>query len=219
MGAFRSMPMSLIAVTADDVRLYGCPNCNVKIHLDDASTNPSIVSTVCGVCDSGINICYNGMVPEKSGMQIGFRNADGTEERHTPKLVEHPRKFMRAWTREHPHPENFSPRGIGRDETPGCFVCGGKKDLYHNIAAFVSNREAGERVVQMFPFGARLDFRPSTPYRVQVKIGACDAHLPVLEQLGKVTYDAGRAISSELIRRAFDAAGMGGDMHDYYRLD
>lgn len=55
--------------------------------------------------------------------------------------------------------------------------------MLNNIAAFVQCKEAGERVVRMFKKGARLDYRDHEPDRVQVKIGACDTHLPNLVRL------------------------------------
>jgi hypothetical protein len=93
---------------------------------------------------------------------------------------------------EHQHGEKFFPRGIGSDSVPGCFVCGGDPGLYANLAAHVSNREAGERATAMFTHGARthgarLDYRPSEPDWVQVKIGACPTHLPNLRHLYNLT--------------------------------
>lgn len=59
--------------------------------------------------------------------------------------------------------------------------------MLNNIAAFVQCKEAGERVVAMFPQGAWLDYRDYEPDRVQVKIGACDKHLPNLQKLYELT--------------------------------
>jgi hypothetical protein len=76
-------------------------------------------------------------------------------------------------------------RGIGKDWTPGCFLCPLSEagPLYHNIAAFVATREDGERIVRWFGHGARLDYRPAEPQWIQVKVGACDRHLPELREL------------------------------------
>jgi len=78
---------------------------------------------------------------------------------------------------------SFHSRGIGLDNTPGCFVCGGNQDLYNNMAAFVQTKDEGEKVAKIFQTGARLDYRPSEPNWIQVKIGACKKHLPNLERL------------------------------------
>lgn len=82
----------------------------------------------------------------------------------------------------------FRSRGIGLDVCPCCFVCGVKGNNYlNNIAAFVNSKQDGELVVEWFNQRARLDFRESEPNWIQVKVGACDAHLPNLEALSKET--------------------------------
>lgn len=52
-----------------------------------------------------------------------------------------------------------------------------------NLVAFVESKAAGERVAAMFKRGARVDYRPSEPHWVQIKIGACDVHVSHLEVL------------------------------------
>lgn len=90
----------------------------------------------------------------------------------------------------------FRPRGIGLDACPCCFVCGAStrapnaNPYLRNIAAFTNSKEAGEAIVAWFNIhkgGARLDFRPSEPGWIQVKVGSCDAHLPQLEHLEAIT--------------------------------
>lgn len=111
---------------------------------------------------------------------------------------QHPREGIPKHGRPDQRPEGggdyFRSRGVGMDHTPGCFVCGGAPGFYSNIAAFVQCRAAGERVVAMFTQGARLDYREFEPDRIQVKIGACEEHLPnlrVLDQLaGVITTEA-----------------------------
>jgi hypothetical protein len=77
---------------------------------------------------------------------------------------------------------------------------------YHSnqpdMAAFVDSKEAGERVVGMFQQqGSRafLDFRPSEPNWVQVKIGACDDHLPNLEGLQTLVHETDGMITPTMI--------------------
>ena len=89
-------------------------------------------------------------------------------------------------------PEYFLCRGIGKDVTPGCFVCGGEEKLYANIAAFVRSKDAGMRIVSLFETGARLDYRPKEPEHIQVKIGACDSHLENLELLSDLVLENDR---------------------------
>jgi hypothetical protein len=76
-----------------------------------------------------------------------------------------------------------APRGIGKDWTPGCMCCGGDKNLYNNASFFVQSRESGEAIVAMFEHGAFLDWREHEPNWIQVKVGACDAHLENLVAL------------------------------------
>lgn len=94
-------------------------------------------------------------------------------------------------------------RGIGRDWTHGCFICGGDASgIYNNISAFVKSKESGEKVVSMFERGAKLDYRPSEPNWIQVKIGACDGHLGNLLKLNTFTQAEG------IITKAMVAAAM-----------
>jgi hypothetical protein len=90
--------------------------------------------------------------------------------------------------------ESFTCRGIGLDYV-SCFVCGALKrnetsNAYnHNIAAFVTDKLSGQRVVCMFAQGARLDYRPNEPHWIQVKIGACDKHFRNLKRLQDLVVD------------------------------
>lgn len=95
----------------------------------------------------------------------------------------HVKQEMEQHTIRHEDGVKFNPRGIGSDYTPGCFCCGGDKDLYSNISGFVSSKADGEKVVGMFSTGVYLDFRDYEPNWIQVKIGACKDHLPNLEHL------------------------------------
>ena len=75
------------------------------------------------------------------------------------------------------------PRGTGRGWGP-CMVCGGDaRALRHDCAFFVPSRETGEAITSLFRHGAALDYRPFEPHWCQVKLCACDEHLPNLEAL------------------------------------
>jgi hypothetical protein len=88
---------------------------------------------------------------------------------------------------------SFRPRGIGLDVCPCCFVCGvaerkiNGNTCLNNIAAFVKCKGDGEAIVEWFGQRARVDFRESEPSWIQVKVGACDAHLDNLKALAKET--------------------------------
>lgn len=97
--------------------------------------------------------------------------------------------------------ENFIPRPMGRDVSPGgCFVCGSTNaHFFTNFASYVEDRDSGARVVAMFgdvtvdargrpvSRGAWLDWRPREPDYLQVKVGACEAHTHALEWLRVAT--------------------------------
>src|SRR5271165_6475879 len=83
----------------------------------------------------------------------------------------------------------WSPRGIGFDSVP-CFVtkqkeCSGRP----NISGFVSSREDGQKVVDMFGGYARLDYRDFEPNWIQVKVGVEKEHEEVLDRLMVVCSD------------------------------
>ena len=86
--------------------------------------------------------------------------------------------------------ENYNPRPLGLNWLP-CYVCGegGKDGAQPDMAAFVDSQKAGERVVAIFQelgSQAKLDFRPSEPNWIQVKIGACERHRPNLVKLARL---------------------------------
>lgn len=88
----------------------------------------------------------------------------------------------------------FCSRGVGLDVVPGCFVCGATKrdpaavnGYLHNIAAFVNSPAAGRMLESWFSGRARTDFRDAEPHRIQLKVGACERHLPRLNRLHEKT--------------------------------
>lgn len=82
-------------------------------------------------------------------------------------------------TIDNPEGELYATRGIGLNWLD-CFVCQGTASgAQPDMAAFVVDKEAGERIVGMFQeagASAHLDYRPSEPKWVQVKVGACNTH-------------------------------------------
>lgn len=88
----------------------------------------------------------------------------------------------------------FSPRGIGSDSCPCCFVCGTNEPspVMSNIAAFVASQADGQEIVKWFNNQARLDFRQHQPNWIQVKVGTCKKHYPNLEILYERTKRYGR---------------------------
>lgn len=89
----------------------------------------------------------------------------------------------------------YSSRGIGSDSDLTCFICGvdhrfrgGEGYIcLPNISGFVKTKEDGEAIVEMFGLKAAwLDYRPATPKRIQVKIGACNEHFDNLRLLERM---------------------------------
>lgn len=181
----------IIAVSVSEVRQFGCPYCGYNSVYTHISANGSAAVT-CGDEDCRKSFCVLADGVTKSG--IGFGDT-------YPELQDHPRRGTPSHGAPDRKPEGggeyFRVRGIGMDWTPGCFICGGEYGLRSNIAAFVSCKAAGERVVAMFKQGARLDYREGEPNRVQVKVGACDDHLHKLENLADAVREG--VIAQELI--------------------
>ncbi len=168
-----------IAVAGEEVEKFGCPYCGYRSGSSSISGGGTSIVT-CGECHQTYAVLAKGV--KRSTIGIGS---------YYPKLTDHPRWGIPKHGTPDKRPELggefFRSRGIGWDYTPGCFVCGGETGLHRNIAAYVQCKEAGERVVAMFPQGARLDYREYEPDYVQVKIGACTKHRRKLERLHNLT--------------------------------
>lgn len=186
-----------IAVSEKDHGDFGCPYCGYRSGYSPISGATTAV-VVCGECKRSCAVLAEGVTKST----IGFGE-------FYPELQQHPRKGTPAHGKPDKRPEGggefFSSRGIGLDSCT-CFVCkthdrdGKGHTMLNNIAAFVQCREAGVRVVAMFPLGARLDYRDFEPDYVQVKVGACDEHLPNLERLDKLVKDG--VIKPEMVTAA-----------------
>ncbi len=190
-----------IAVSSREVQEFGCPYCGYRSASQSLAGHGAALLR-CGECNRGFVALADGITRSP----IGFGGGRCLEEATYPELQDHPRRGTLAHGRPDERPDDggefFSSRGIGFDQTPGCFVCGGTDGLRHNIAAFVQCKAAGERVVAMFAHGARLDYREHEPDRVQVKVGACDAHKTRLEHLHALTRDANGVITDAMVAQA-----------------
>ena len=86
----------------------------------------------------------------------------------------------------------------------GIHYHGGYYSCQPDMAAVVNGKDSGIKIVKMFQAEgctAFLDYRPNQPKHVQVKVGACDNHLPNLEELLRLTSQH-RVISREIIKQA-----------------
>ncbi|MEX2209807.1 MAG: hypothetical protein WD603_00175 [Patescibacteria group bacterium] len=195
-------PPDVIVVSAQELEKWGCPHCGFQSGQSLASTGGG-TCWICGECGRFSIVLAEGLTESPIEIDEGIIKVGGNA--HGPTLQEHPRKGIPKHGTPDERPdqdggEHFRVRGIGRDRTPGCFVCGGEEELYHNIAAFVQCKASGERVVAMFETGVRLDYRDFEPNRVQVKVGACDTHRPNLDRLYELTGDG--VINAERIETA-----------------
>ena len=190
-------------ISWSDFDQFGCPICGCDFAAAGWASCGGAQLAICGECRCNFVILSDGL--EKSAM--GFSKDGGivfsmkgeleeSDDVIIPIRQKHPRHGMpkHAYVKPDIRPDNgsdfFSVRGIGTDKTPGCFCCGGKKRYHNNIAAFVKSKQAGERIVKLFgEYGAWLDYREFEPDWIQVKIGACDKHLPNLEKLAELTSD------------------------------
>jgi hypothetical protein len=114
------------------------------------------------------------------------QNAPGSPD-YPDRFIRVPLDFTQAFTMQNiiAETEFCFPRGIGCDHGT-CFICGGDDTLRPNFAAFVTSKRAGERIVEWFGGkGAWLDYRPSYPNRIQVKITSCERHQALLERLSR----------------------------------
>lgn len=123
-----------------------------------------------------------------------FRAVDREEAVHRARIIgDHaPDHYESIKDRRVPESDTliyFGPRGQGSNWLP-CMVCGpdapDAKDLRSDMASFVSSREKGLLAVAWFADAglyAHLDYRDFEPNWVQVKVGACPAHVPLIERL------------------------------------
>lgn len=193
-----------VAVSSSEMRLYGCPHCGFRSGYSDMSGRGAVVWN-CGECGRTSMILADGIT--KSPIGIGNKK----NEFFYPKVRKHPRfgipSHGKRDVRSADGSEQFRSRGIGKDYTPGCFVCGGSKGMHANIAAFVQCKTSGERVIKMFDGkGAYLDYREHEPDYVQAKVGACKKHISALESLDELTDAADGKITKAMIEEAKKAS-------------
>ena len=173
-----------IVVKLKDVNEYGCPYCGYRSYSMTMSAHYTAI-LVCGECKRQF-LAFDG---EGTVSGIGLGVSDETGETFYPKVQEHPRKGTPSHGAKDEQPESggefFNSRGIGVDFDLPCFVCGGEKKTRANISGSACCKAAGERIVKMFRGLAKLDYRPSEPDYVQVKVGACKHHEEELNRLDK----------------------------------
>jgi hypothetical protein len=184
----------IVAVSGTEHDEFGCPYCGYRSGYYRLSCQGTYCWE-CGECNKGCAVLADGLTKSV----IGFG-----EDKYYPDLQDHPRRGIPKHGRSDERPagggEFFRSRGIGLDTTPGCFVCGGETCLHHNIAAHVRTKAAGERILDMFQTGAWLDWRERSPDYVQVKVGACETHLPNLSYIHSLVEDG--ILTEDIVKAA-----------------
>lgn len=184
------MSDKMFAIHWSEYEKFGCPFCGCDYSHSNFRCGNEVPAT-CGECGKEFMLLPDSMMESTIG--IGYEgNVNG--ECYHPKYKKHPRMGIEKHAYKAPdiRPEGggeyFSPRGIGYD-----------------LAGFVKSKEAGERIVAMFhlalsrPPKTWLDYRPSEPKWIQVKVQKEDADLDVLYNLTKGN---GGIITQEMINTA-----------------
>jgi len=171
-----------IAIGVSDFQKYGCISCGcVFVHSNMSGQGASPVT--CRDCNSKFVLLADGLTICPMG--FGTSTLD-VEEVYYPILVEHPRKGL--WPHEFVRPD-IRPKGIDGEfwESRG---------VGYDLAGFVKTKASGERIVDMikeivYRAGGNakswLDYRPSEPLWIQVKIQKEDGF--DLEALRKLCED------------------------------
>jgi len=151
---------NMIAVKFSEYEKHGCVNCGCDYNSVDACRTGSTIPVICNECDTHFVILSDDLT--HSAISFG-------EERFTPQLQTHPRlgipkhEYVRPDIRPETEGDFWAPRGIGYD-----------------LSGFVKSKEAGARIIDMVRTiigkdpKSWLDYRPSEPKWIQVKIQASD---------------------------------------------
>lgn len=164
----------MLAVSYEDVMLWGCPNCGCDMILSDGLYGFGTSFVKCENCKLDFIILGKDIKESSFGIPI-----DNGKHIEYPRLIEHPRKGVNKWKYELPdiRPEGdgeyFSSRGIGYD-----------------LAGFVKSKKAGERLIEMVKkvLGLEkpktwLDYREYEPKWIQVKFQKEEFDLEELDKL------------------------------------
>lgn len=168
----------MIAVSAKEEELYGCPNCGCNKWIRDNSFRGDQPSGTCKSCGLHFQIMADHIEKSETGFSTGRTDANGNTIFEYPVRIPHPRKGIPAWEYVYPDskPENgeyWSSRGIGYD-----------------LSGFVKSKQAGERLLQMVKevLGIEspkswLDYRTSEPEWIQFKFQKEEFDLEKLNDL------------------------------------
>lgn len=147
----------IIAVSQSEFKTHGCVNCGCEYCYSTGIQGGGSTPIKCGECGKVFIILADGL----SQSRIGFDD-------YFPERQPHPRQGIpkHEYVRPDIRPregEYWLPRGVGYD-----------------LSGFVKCKDAGERIVKMVakvigkPPKTWLDYRPSEPNWIQVKVQSED---------------------------------------------
>lgn len=94
-------------------------------------------------------------------------------------------------------PVDWNPRGIGRNSGIPDLITGVvSPDVAADCSGFVGSKAEGEQAVKIFGGNAYLDYRPSEPRWVQVKVSAAE---PVLDKLIQLVRLNGGSLTTDIV--------------------
>lgn len=164
----------MFAIHWEEYEKFGCPFCGCSYSHSNFRYGNEVPAT-CGECGNKFMLLPDDMLVSSIGI------GDENDNIYHPEYIKHPRYGIEKHPYKAPdiRPETggeyFTPRGVGYD-----------------LAGFVKSKEAGERIVAMFhlalsrPPKTYLDYRPSEPKWIQVKVQKEDADLEALNSMTKV---------------------------------
>lgn len=195
----------LKAVTWSDYEKYGCVECGCEYCYADYISGPS-TPVICGECQSKFVILADGLTKSNLGFGTNKKDDKGETIFEYPILGKHPREGIEKhkYVRPDVRPEN----GIGEFANP--------RGVGYDVACFVKSKEAGVRIVSMFEkiskeyeesdkkfgFSCWLDYRPTEPKWIQVKINYPNEDRASL--LCALLNNNGNIITEDIIRLAND---------------
>lgn len=102
----------------------------------------------------------------------------------------------------------WRPRGVGHGTGSGTCLVSKKKlatHIGHDCSGFVRSKADGERVVRLFKGHAYLDYRPSEPNWIQVKVAVdlTPENEAKLQAFMDAVVENGNMLSKKIIREHF----------------
>lgn len=181
----------MLAVNANEEKLYGCPNCGCDSWIRDNMYGRGSASGTCRHCNLHYQILADGVKTSPFSFGTSRKDKDGKDIMELPILIPHPRKGIPKWKWELPdirprYGEYWQSRGVGYD-----------------LAGFVKSKPAGERILEMVKEvldkeepASWLDYREYSPFHIQFKFQKSEFDL---EKLDKMACDNKGIVTKEIL--------------------